>query len=114
MRGWLRSIPEPWRRWAVDAILAALSLLDPILAYGASVTPGFGSAAFAAVAVLFRRRYPLAVFLATVPSLYFGNSFIQIASMTAVFTYAAKTGNRSVTTILVVVTPDFSVGTARL
>lgn len=95
---------QPASRWrsrtrskAIDLALVALALLDPVLATGPGLSVEFGLSTVAALALLGRRRYPVAVFLLTLPSLFAGASYIQLASMTALFTVAAHTGNRRFT-----------------
>ncbi|QOV36847.1 two-component sensor histidine kinase [Streptomyces ferrugineus] len=86
-----------WRRvppWAVDAVLVALAVLDAwINLYGEGTTPLVWSCvALGSAALFLRRRFPLAVFLLTLPMTLFMD--VAVAQITALYTLAASTRNR--------------------
>ncbi|MER7336392.1 histidine kinase [Streptomyces sp. NPDC000075] len=93
MRGTGRS---PWRRvppWAVDAGLVALAGLDAWINLFGEATPLMWACATVGCAGLFlRRRFPLAVFLLTLPMALFMD--VAVAPIAALYTLAASTRNR--------------------
>ncbi|MEV0173499.1 histidine kinase [Streptomyces sp. NPDC050803] len=87
----------PWRRvppWAVDAGLVALALLDAwIILYDEGTPLVWACVALGSAAMFLRRRFPLAVFLLTLPMTLFMD--VAVAPITALYTLAASTRNRS-------------------
>ncbi|MCX2182003.1 two-component sensor histidine kinase [Streptomyces sp. SKN60] len=85
-----------WRRlppWAVDTGLVALALLDAWINLLGEGTPVMWACAAGGSAGLFlRRRFPLAVFLLTLPMTLFMD--VAIAPIAALYTLAASTRNR--------------------
>ncbi|WP_369228587.1 sensor histidine kinase (plasmid) [Streptomyces sp. R39] len=85
-----------WRRlppWAVDAGLVVLAALDTwVNLYGEATPFMWACAALGCAALLLRRRFPLAVFLLTLPMTLFMD--VAVAPLSALYTLAARTRNR--------------------
>ncbi|MEU0108164.1 histidine kinase [Streptomyces sp. NPDC006251] len=85
-----------WRRvppWAVDAGLVVLAALDAWINLYGEATPFMWACAALGCAVLFlRRRFPLAVFLLSLPMTLFMD--VAVAPMAALYTLATRTRNR--------------------
>ncbi|MFD3665936.1 sensor histidine kinase [Streptomyces sp. NPDC058659] len=85
-----------WRRvptWAVDAGLVALAALDAWINLFGEATPLMWACAAIGCAGLFlRRRFPLTVFLLTLPMTLFMD--VAVAPVAALYTLAASTRNR--------------------
>ncbi|MGW2384036.1 sensor histidine kinase [Streptomyces sp. NPDC001658] len=85
-----------WRRvpsWAVDAGLVVLAALDAWINLDDEATPlMWACAALGSAGLLLRRRFPLAVFLLTLPMLLFMD--VGVAPIAALYTLAAHTRNR--------------------
>ncbi|WP_030939379.1 sensor histidine kinase [Streptomyces sp. NRRL S-646] len=85
-----------WRRvppWAVDAGLVVLAVLDAWINLDDEATPFMWACAALGCAGLFlRRRFPLAVFLLTLPMTLFMD--VAVAPIAALYTLATSTRNR--------------------
>ncbi|MEU6373560.1 histidine kinase [Streptomyces sp. NPDC046909] len=85
-----------WRRvppWAVDAGLVVLAALDAWINLYGEATPFIWACAALGCAALFpRRRFPLAVFLLTLPMTLFMD--VAVAPIAALYTLATRTRNR--------------------
>ncbi|MFI9747737.1 sensor histidine kinase [Streptomyces sp. NPDC052494] len=85
-----------WRRvppWAVDGGLVVLAVLDAwINLYGEGTPLVWACVALGSTALFLRRRFPLAVFLFTLPMTLFMD--VAVAPITALYTLAASTRNR--------------------
>ncbi|MFJ4776404.1 sensor histidine kinase [Streptomyces sp. NPDC088762] len=85
-----------WRRvppWAVDAGLVALAALDAWINLYDEGTPLIWSfVALGSTGLFLRRRFPLAVFLLTLPMTVFMD--VAVAPIAALYTLAASTRNR--------------------
>ncbi|MCB5178218.1 sensor histidine kinase [Streptomyces antimicrobicus] len=85
-----------WRRlppWAVDAGLVALAALDAWINLFGDATPLMWTcAAVGSAGLSLRRRFPLAVFLLTLPMTLFMD--VAVAPIAALYTLAASTRNR--------------------
>jgi signal transduction histidine kinase len=85
-----------WRRvpsWAVDAGLVVLAVLDAwINLYGEATPFMWACVALGSVGLLLRRRFPLAVFLLTLPMTLFMD--VAVAPIAALYTLATRTRNR--------------------
>ncbi|MFF7309727.1 histidine kinase [Streptomyces sp. NPDC008137] len=85
-----------WRRvpsWVVDAGLVVLAALDAWINLDDEATPlMWACAALGSAGLLLRTRFPLAVFLLTLPMLLFMD--VGVAPIAALYTLAARTRNR--------------------
>ncbi|WP_282694127.1 histidine kinase [Streptomyces sp. CC208A] len=85
-----------WRRvppWAVDAGLVVLAALDAwINLFGEGTSLMWACAALGSAALFLRRRFPLTVFLLTLPMSLFMD--VAVAPIAALYTLAASTRNR--------------------
>ncbi|MFG2271272.1 sensor histidine kinase [Streptomyces chartreusis] len=85
-----------WRRvppWALDAGLVVLAALDAwINLYGEATPFMWACAALGCTGLLLRRRFPLAVFLLTLPMTLFMD--VAVAPFSALYTLATRTRNR--------------------
>ncbi|MCX3061987.1 sensor histidine kinase [Streptomyces beihaiensis] len=86
-----------WRRvppWVLDTALVALAVLDAWLNLFDEDTTSFmrACAAMGCVALFLRRRFPLAVFVLTLPMLLFMD--VAVAPFAALYTLAAHTRHR--------------------
>ncbi|MEV5873644.1 histidine kinase [Streptomyces sp. NPDC052101] len=85
-----------WRRvppWAVDAGLAVLAALDTwVNLYGEATPFMWAVAALGCAGLLLRRRFPLTVFLLTLPMTLFMD--VAVAPIAALYTLATRTRNR--------------------
>lgn len=75
------------RRIAPVLVPVLLSIADALLVNGLEMALELGVSVVAAAALLLRRRWPLLVFLVTLPGLYIG--YIWFAPMIALYTLAA-------------------------
>lgn len=86
----------PWRRvpaWAVDVGLVALAVLDAwINLYDEGIPLAWSCVALGSAALVLRRRFPLTVFLLTLPMTLFMD--VAVAPIAALYTLAASTRNR--------------------
>ncbi|WP_020135996.1 sensor histidine kinase [Streptomyces sp. 351MFTsu5.1] len=86
----------PWRRvppWAVDAGLVVLAALDAWINLYDEATPFmWACAALGCAGLLLRRRFPLTVFLLTLPMTLFMD--VAVAPLSALYTLATHTRNR--------------------
>ncbi|MBB5812596.1 signal transduction histidine kinase [Streptomyces collinus] len=79
--------------WVVDAGLVVLAALDAWINLDDEATPlMWACAALGSAGLLLRRRFPLAVFLLTLPMLLFMD--VGVAPIAALYTLAARTRNR--------------------
>ncbi|MYS91214.1 MULTISPECIES: sensor histidine kinase [Streptomyces] len=87
---------ERWRRvppWAVDAGLVVLAALDAWINLYDEATPFmWACAALGCAGLLLRRRFPLTVFLSTLPMTLFMD--VAVAPIAALYTLATRTRNR--------------------
>ncbi|KPI05772.1 integral membrane sensor signal transduction histidine kinase [Actinobacteria bacterium OV450] len=87
---------ELWRRlppWAVDTALVALAGLDAwINLFGEGAPVMWACAAVGSAGLFLRRRFPLAVFLLTLPMTLFMD--VAVAPIVALYTLATSTRNR--------------------
>jgi signal transduction histidine kinase len=85
-----------WRRvppWAVDAGLVVLAALDTwVNLYGEATPFMWACAALGCAGLLLRRRFPLTVFLLTLPMTLFMD--VAVAPIAALYTLATRTRNR--------------------
>lgn len=85
-----------WRRvppWALDAGLVVLAALDAwINLYGEATPFMWACAALGCAGLFLRRRFPLAVFLLTLPMTLFMD--VAVAPFSALYTLATRTRNR--------------------
>ena len=80
------------RTLAVDLGLVAVSLLDVFAQVRPNDATGHICAVAGSVALLFRRRAPMAVFVATLPAVFF--TWAVYAALIALFTVSTRTRNR--------------------
>ncbi|MCC3769695.1 two-component sensor histidine kinase [Streptomyces sp. UNOC14_S4] len=80
------------RRAAPVWVPALLAAVDALLVNGAGLGTGMGVSLLAAVALLWRRRFPVLVFLVTLPGIYIG--YIWFAPMIALYTVATLRTDR--------------------
>ncbi|WP_399096870.1 sensor histidine kinase [Streptomyces sp. BBFR2] len=93
-RGGLRARVPGWlRRVAPVAVPALLGVADAFLVNGFSLPLELALSLVAAASLLLRRRFPLLVFLVTLPGLYIG--YIWFAPMIALYTVAARRPGRA-------------------
>ncbi|MEU5423254.1 histidine kinase [Streptomyces sp. NPDC020667] len=90
-RAWHR-VPAGVREAAPVLVPALLATVDALLVNGAGFGRGMGVSLLAAVALLWRRRFPVTVFLATLPGIYIG--YIWFAPMIALYTVAVRRPDR--------------------
>jgi signal transduction histidine kinase len=83
-----RVVPPP----LVDLGLVAISLLDVRIQVGDDDRLGLACALVASAALFFRRRAPLAVYVATLPAIFF--TLAIYAALFALFTLATRTRSR--------------------
>ncbi|KPC66398.1 histidine kinase [Streptomyces chattanoogensis] len=76
------------RRIAPVVVPVLLAIADAVLVNGVELALELGVSVVAATALLLRRRFPLPVFLFTLPGLYIG--YIWFAPMIALYTLAAR------------------------
>ncbi|MGV4929605.1 sensor histidine kinase [Streptomyces sp. BHT-5-2] len=76
------------RRFGPLVVPVLLSIVDALLVNGLEMALELGVSVVAAAALLLRRRWPLLVFLVTLPGLYIG--YIWFAPMIALYTLAAS------------------------
>ncbi|KOX00736.1 histidine kinase [Streptomyces sp. NRRL B-1140] len=85
-----------WRRvppWAVDSGLVLLAALDALINLLDEATPFiWACAALGCAGLVLRRRFPLAVFLLTLPMTLFMD--VAVAPIAALYTLATRTRNR--------------------
>ncbi|WTK15819.1 histidine kinase [Streptomyces sp. NBC_01525] len=85
-------VPRWLRRAAPVAVPALLGIADAFLVNGLHLLLELAVSLVAAAALLLRRRFPLLVFLFTLPGLYIG--YIWFAPMIALYTVAARRPGR--------------------
>ncbi|MCK7622904.1 histidine kinase [Streptomyces sp. RS10V-4] len=86
--------PARWlRRIGPVVVPALLAIADALLVNGLGMALELAVSVVAATALLLRRRWPLAVFLVTLPGLYIG--YIWFAPMIALYTLAALRPGRA-------------------
>nr|WP_221462418.1 histidine kinase [Streptomyces olivoverticillatus] len=78
--------------WAPVVVPALLAVADALLVNGLKPGLALWVSLLAAVVLLWRRRYPAAVFLATLPGIYIG--YIWLAPMIALYTIAVRPVSR--------------------
>ncbi|WP_189307915.1 sensor histidine kinase [Streptomyces albospinus] len=81
------------RRIGPVVVPVLLSIADALLVNGLGMALELGVSVVAAAALLLRRRWPLLVFLVTLPGLYIG--YIWFAPMIALYTLAARRPGRA-------------------
>ncbi|MEU3916965.1 histidine kinase [Streptomyces sp. NPDC029004] len=77
----------PWVRHACLAMPVLLGSVDALLVHGRDIGLGMGAGLVAAVVLVARRRFPVCVFLATLPGMYLG--YVWFAPLIALYTVAA-------------------------
>ncbi|MFG3115350.1 sensor histidine kinase [Streptomyces sp. NPDC048197] len=80
------------RRTAPVVVPVLLAIADAVLVNGLELALELGVSVVAAAALLLRRRFPLLVFLVTLPGLYIG--YIWFAPMIGLYTLAARRPGR--------------------
>lgn len=95
---WRAMAHGTWGRWlrhkvAPLAVPVLLAIADAMLVNGVELDLEVGVSMVAAAALLVRRRFPLLVFLFTLPGLYIG--YIWFAPMIALYTLAARRPGRA-------------------
>ncbi|MEU9120328.1 histidine kinase [Streptomyces sp. NPDC048506] len=81
------------RRIAPVVVPVLLAIADAVLVNGLELALELGVSVVAAAALLLRRRFPLLVFLVTLPGLYIG--YIWFAPMIGLYTLAARRPGRA-------------------
>ncbi|WP_240351489.1 sensor histidine kinase [Streptomyces olivoreticuli] len=87
-----RRLPARVRSAVPVLVPALLAAVDALLVNGAGFGLGMGMSLLAAVALLWRRRFPVLVFLTTLPGIYIG--YIWFAPMIALYTVATHRTDR--------------------
>ncbi|MGW1073000.1 sensor histidine kinase [Streptomyces sp. NPDC002537] len=85
-------VPSRVRDGAPVVVPALLAAVDALLVNGAGLGTGMGVSLLAAAALLWRRRFPVLVFLVTLPGIYIG--YIWFAPMIALYTVATLRTDR--------------------
>ncbi|GHF47498.1 two-component sensor histidine kinase [Streptomyces mashuensis] len=92
MSVWRASLP-PWLPgWAPLVLPPLVAFGDALLVNGVRPGAPLGASLLAAVALLWRRRFPLTAFLLTLPGMYL--SYTWIAAMIALYSVAVRHSNR--------------------
>ncbi|MFI9204817.1 sensor histidine kinase [Streptomyces sp. NPDC053048] len=86
------SLPAWLPSWAPVVLPALIAAADALLVNGADPSTELGVSLLAAVALLWRRRFPATVFAATLPGMYL--AYVWIAPMIALYTVAARRPDR--------------------
>lgn len=86
------TVDQRTRAVLVDAGLVGLALLDAWLSNAYATRSALSLSVAAALALVVRRRHPVAVFALTVPALFSG--YVLVAPLTALYTVAAVIRNR--------------------